>query len=400
MNIRDTPPPGDAGTPKPAKAKTPRLNWLQNRDLLVTWSKVIGPPILFVWLIVSRFWAEFFTALVLTLSIAAWVYLKKDLKKNVKPEWRQSFSDAYDVLIGFLILTVFGFYVSARAAMSVNSDHGVFTSLLSSLASLMGGAGLGFLFGVPKVVQEQRPRPAGRATEEPIIQSYVYQQRVNSNLEDISDWLTKIIVGIGLVELTKVLGHFQRAATSIGLAIGVPSDMIQGFGAGVIVFFGVVGFLSGYLLTRLFLSGALRRSENDSAPYPTASGSDRDADDFYTKDGIKRVIAGTAASGESVLDALLILKEPAQRTWLITTWRELIYIAENNPDAGKSDIVVQWKLALEKADPVKAKYIAELQSGFLTIGKRAPLPYSDELYPEPESLDSAIADLIKTGRSH
>ena len=116
----------------------------------------------------------------------------------------------------------------------------MFPALLWSLACLVSGAGLGFLFGVPKVVQEQHT--AGKkdqvATDanNPQSSGFVYQQRVNSNLEEISDWLTKIIVGLGLVELAKVFDYFKRAATCIGASVGQADFAGQAFGASVISF--------------------------------------------------------------------------------------------------------------------------------------------------------------------
>jgi len=35
----------------------------------------------------------------------------------------------------------------------------------------------------------------------------------NTNLEQISDWLTKILVGVGLTQLREIPGQVQRLAT-------------------------------------------------------------------------------------------------------------------------------------------------------------------------------------------
>src|SRR5215207_3296326 len=51
------------------------------------------------------------------------------------------------------------------------------------------GALVGFLFGIPRRFQREGSDPA--------LGGLV----VNTNLEQISDWLTKIIVGVGLVEI-------------------------------------------------------------------------------------------------------------------------------------------------------------------------------------------------------
>ena len=83
---------------------------------------------------------------------------------------------------------------------------------------MAGGGFVGFLFGIPRVLQDGqsgsagphpgvRPEaptnlrlPSGASASSPSAGSG-FRINVNTNLEQISDWLTKIIVGLGLVEL-------------------------------------------------------------------------------------------------------------------------------------------------------------------------------------------------------
>jgi hypothetical protein len=103
------------------------------------------------------------------------------------------------------------------------------------------GTFFGFLFGIPKTLQDQ----SGTATSDsgPL-------QATNTNLEQISDWLTKILVGVGLTQLyslrgqLKALGSYFAVASSPALTLSM------------LLNFSIAGFLSGYLLTRLFLTGA------------------------------------------------------------------------------------------------------------------------------------------------
>lgn len=100
----------------------------------------------------------------------------------------------------------------------------------------------GFLFGVPKVVSN----PVNTAS-----QSNRY--KVNTNLEEISDWLTKIILGLGLVHVEKVIRFIgslgEQVATAIGTAQGAKaiavSAMVYGF---------VCGFIVVYIWTRTSLT--------------------------------------------------------------------------------------------------------------------------------------------------
>lgn len=108
------------------------------------------------------------------------------------------------------------------------------------------GVLLGFLFGIPKVVQSYDSDTSEQKNRRD------YFQSVNTNLEQISDWLTKIIVGIGLVELWTIPDRFSRlvACTISG------TDISPSFAGATLLYFAIVGFFTGYLLTRLYLAVA------------------------------------------------------------------------------------------------------------------------------------------------
>jgi hypothetical protein len=113
---------------------------------------------------------------------------------------------------------------------------------------------VGFLFGIPRVLQGDAA--AG--------EKKTYEQRVNTNLEQISDWLTKIIVGLGLVQLNDSSKQLYNAATWMAqsfAADGPPSPALISFCGGFIIYFSVLGFFAGYLSTRLFLSAAFYRAD-------------------------------------------------------------------------------------------------------------------------------------------
>ncbi|MFL5330330.1 MAG: hypothetical protein ACJ8C4_15625 [Gemmataceae bacterium] len=75
--------------------------------------------------------------------------------------------------------------------------------LLLAAACVAAGFFAGFVFGIPRVLQVDRvPKSLKAADGE-------YRQRVNTNLEDISDWITKIIVGLGLYELKLLSNRFS-----------------------------------------------------------------------------------------------------------------------------------------------------------------------------------------------
>ena len=81
--------------------------------------------------------------------------------------------------------------------------------ILWGFACFTIGSMVGFLFGIPRILQREQPQggtdPATTATRTPPSESEgqhgAYSLRINTNLEQISDWLTKILVGAGLIQL-------------------------------------------------------------------------------------------------------------------------------------------------------------------------------------------------------
>lgn len=128
-------------------------------------------------------------------------------------------------------------------------------------ACLLSGGLLGFLFAIPRTLQHDRSeetaaRPLGQ--EQPAASQASYQ--ANTNLEQISDWLTKILVGVGLTQLTAVPGALQAYATFAGAGLG-GGRVSETVAVGILVFYLVCGFLISYLWTRLYFAGALRQAD-------------------------------------------------------------------------------------------------------------------------------------------
>jgi hypothetical protein len=148
-----------------------------------------------------------------------------------------------------------------NSVYTVISVFGV--GVLVAGASFFLGGLLGFLFGIPKTVKLQtqiETKPSSSNTEK-----YVE----NTNLEDVSDWLTKIIIGVGLVELTQIPQFLNQYAEMIAPALGgIPSS--GAFGIAILVYYSIVGFLFVYLSTRGYMESELERSKRlewESAKY-------------------------------------------------------------------------------------------------------------------------------------
>jgi hypothetical protein len=162
---------------------------------------------------------------------------------NVRLGWLLQASWLVPCIV-LLLLTLYSAQYTRRIFISTLS-----MSLLVAVAALAIGALLGFLFGIPRALQLQ-------STTSPDA-SHVTAYAVNTNLEQISDWLTKILVGVGLIQLGRIGAQFARLTAAVGSSMG--GKPIGQYAAGAdIVFFLLWGFLLGYLLTRTYLTAAFR----------------------------------------------------------------------------------------------------------------------------------------------
>jgi hypothetical protein len=136
--------------------------------------------------------------------------------------------------------------------------NSVGTCIIWALACLTSGIAIGFLFGIPRIVQGSKGAAEQNDTQD-------YQMHVNTNLTEISDWLTKIIVGLGLVKLTKLPPYLTSMADSMSQGIRDKDRAVaMAFAYGTITCFSILGFLFGYLFTRLYLSKTIAIADQDS----------------------------------------------------------------------------------------------------------------------------------------
>jgi hypothetical protein len=132
-------------------------------------------------------------------------------------------------------------------------SHGTLLAVaFGSIGSLVG-----FLFGIPRTLQSGSTASATgpqKATsgDQDSKSAGDYQQAVNTNLEQISDWLTKILVGVGLTQLQNIPQKLMGLAAYFQSGIGGNAPITLTIVLNSMVF----GFFAGYLLTRLFLAGA------------------------------------------------------------------------------------------------------------------------------------------------
>ena len=165
----------------------------------------------------------------------------------------------YVIFAGILFgLATTGVYAWA----SGNPMHFLGASLTVNAGAFALAGIAGFLFGIPLVNQAEASHGGAGQTDRA---GTAY--RVNTALEQISDWLTKIIVGLGLVELRQIGPYFLKVSTLLTTAylpLAVSSSLV---GASV-AYFGTVGFVSGYLWSRIYLPVEFSRAEQSAKQSP------------------------------------------------------------------------------------------------------------------------------------
>lgn len=134
--------------------------------------------------------------------------------------------------------------------------RGVAGTLALCAAAGLAGAALGFLFGLPQPPEKTAQAAPNNAdkTANPDPQPN-RTWRLNSNLMDISDWLTKAIVGVSLFEAQRAFGLFGGKAQLVAQWLfdsrGGSYAVLPAAMAGT----AVLGFLFTNLHTQLVVSG-------------------------------------------------------------------------------------------------------------------------------------------------
>jgi uncharacterized membrane protein (DUF485 family) len=187
------------------------------------------------------------------------------------------------LLVGFVFIVLYSFRSWSGQPDGITFLESLGVGIVGAGASLLAGFLLGFVFCIPRTPARHdsvATPPAGKTGTDAPATSTTYGSasaavETNSNLVEISDWLTKIIVGVGLVELSKIPGKLDSLAkyfaaglrtcsaattattTTAATASTSCADSTKAFAMGIIILFSTCGFLFGYLWTRLYWQRAL-----------------------------------------------------------------------------------------------------------------------------------------------
>lgn len=171
----------------------------------------------------------------------------------------------YVVVIGCLLILAYGlrYVLSGGAGFLVIVSVG----MMAGGAALLSGGLLGFLFGVPHTFAGE----AGQTNQETSKSASDRQREVgsggpstsyrpNTGLEQISDWLTKMLIGVGLIEIKVIPGKLTTVAAYIAKGLG-NGEQAEAFALTILIYFSVCGFVFGFLWARLYLPRWFREAD-------------------------------------------------------------------------------------------------------------------------------------------
>ncbi len=187
------------------------------------------------------------------------------LQHRVKPVLSPDVETYYQALQYLLLVVAAGIIVVMGDA--VRHDHwelGIVARAAGAGLLLAGGAFmigvlLGFLFGFPSKADAETIRTGAQPSQSPFY---------NTNLQEVADWLTKLIVGASLVELSKfppMLKQFgEYVASSVnpfhrGLYSPSPANAVVN-----LIYFWSCGILFGYIWTRYEMAVTAHPPDYDS----------------------------------------------------------------------------------------------------------------------------------------
>jgi len=179
------------------------------------------------------------------------------LTGNLISTGRGAHAGMFEVRAFLVAMLVAAAIVEFLASLLAAATWGQFGKVLALNLILGGAAGLvgavlGFIFGIPRALTEEAAAPPARIDPN-IIQGY-RKSKPNTNLEQISDWLTKILVGASLAGLATMPNFMVRFIKYLD------ANAYKGLPGGgtlalfIAIYFITLGFYWSYIETRTSLT--------------------------------------------------------------------------------------------------------------------------------------------------
>ena len=168
------------------------------------------------------------------------------------------YTDSKTLWIISSVIVVMGVFFAGVFSVDFTPDPKTgrpFATLISISSGALALCGMiGFLFGITRTHTIERIK-----SDDGEGQNY-YRYIPNTNLEEISDWLTKIIIGVGLIELKSLGEWLWWFSKEVSNDLTGKED-IATYVVGIILFNSAAGFVLGYLWTRLKYGAAIKSAD-------------------------------------------------------------------------------------------------------------------------------------------
>lgn len=167
-----------------------------------------------------------------------------------RPPWRVF---RFALAFAALLLAAYGVTLKSYTLLTIEA--------LIGTATLSVGGLLGFLFGIPRTTRPRSTEVPGSDDGRRETTTAPYEP--SNNLEQVADWLTKILVGVGLVELGTLGGALAKVGDQVAKAVTPTPTGTAVVTEVIIIIFATIGFLASFLWTRIYYGGIQARADND-----------------------------------------------------------------------------------------------------------------------------------------
>jgi hypothetical protein len=122
----------------------------------------------------------------------------------------------------------------------------LFIGIILGISAFISSFFTGTLFGMPK-------RNNNKESD----------YSLNNSLVEISDWLTKIIVGLGLVNLKEIPGYLVSLGEYVRASSKYDGQLLNIYSIGIVIYFSFLGLYIGYNYMRLVLSNKYKSADDN-----------------------------------------------------------------------------------------------------------------------------------------
>jgi hypothetical protein len=193
------------------------------------------------------------------------LHISREAKRPSKPDPETQGFDADKALIRIALFASFaGAVVTIFAVSSTDHWRQLGVGLITAGGCGVAGALLGFIFGVPFSRDGSGSSHADSEdkSKDPKSKAPAPRYRANTSLEQISEWLSKMLVGVGLVELKNISRQLYELASFIASGLG-NNDVAKVFAYFGILLFSGCGFLFGFIWARIYLRRWFTKADED-----------------------------------------------------------------------------------------------------------------------------------------